>query len=474
MIEIKKEQGTHIKSNNKTSKIMRHLFIALLPIIIFSFYKNGIVPYQNGYLTILGMLRPLLMVLIAALTSLISEIIYFKFIDKKDNVKELIKESYSFFPGIFLALTLPLYTPYSIIVVGSIIATIVGKMIFGGFGNNIFNPALIGRLFVMSAYGVTIINNGGYFNLQELDTISSSTPLANAFVQNGIGTYDLLVKPFGSLMDFFIGNVPGSLGETSALLAIIGFVYLVFNKVIKATIPITYIATVFVMTYLIGSYNNLGLWFPLFHIFSGGLMFGAIFMATDPVTSPTTGVGQIMYGLMLGILTVVFRFLTPEPEGVLTSILTMNMLVFILDKTGAKSRLKFRHAIAPFVIAWILIIGIGFSIANSYQVVVLKDPNFNIVEKTISNNEVKYIATQKGYVGLIKAEVIIKNNLITKFEIIEQNESFYQRIIDANYAQKLLDEQANLKDVDTVSNATVTSGAMKKLLINIMEDYNEK
>jgi Na+-translocating ferredoxin:NAD+ oxidoreductase subunit D len=474
MIDIKKEQGTHIKSTNKTKKIMMHLFIALMPLILFSFYKNGILPYQNGYISVLEMLRPILMILVASLTCVVSEIVYFKFIDKKDNIKELIKESYSIFPGLFLALTLPLYTPFSILIVGSIIATIVGKMIFGGFGNNIFNPALIGRLFVMSAYGVVIINNGGYFNLQEVDTISTATPLANAFIQDGIGSYETLVKPFGSLFNFFVGTVPGSLGETSALFAIIGFIYLAINKVIKVTIPLSYVATVFVMTYLIGSYNNLGLWFPLFHILSGGLMFGAIFMATDPVTSPTTGIGQVLYGIMLGILTVVFRFLTPEPEGVLTSILTMNMFVFLLDKTGAKSRLKFKKAVIPFLVSWIMIVGIGFYIANSYQVVVTKDPNFEIVDKIIANNEVKYIATQKGYVGLIKAEVIIKDGIITKFEVIEQSESFYQRIIDADYANKLVSEQANLKDVDTVSNATVTSRAMKTLLINVMEDYYEE
>jgi Na+-translocating ferredoxin:NAD+ oxidoreductase subunit D len=112
----------------------------------------------------------------------------------------------------------------------------------------------------------------------------------------------------------------------------------------------------------------LELWFPLFHILSGGLLFGAVFMATDPVTSPTTQIGQLLFGLYLGILTVVFRFLTPEPEGVLTSILTMNMFVYLIDKLGAKARFKFRKTIMPFVIAWSLIIGLGMYISTTFEV----------------------------------------------------------------------------------------------------------
>lgn len=474
MIELNKTQGTHIKSNNQTSKMMKNLLISLMPIIVFSFYKNGIIPYQDGLVTIIGMLRPLLMIIIASIAGLVSEIIYLKFISKEVDFKNSIKNSYAIFPGIFLALSLPLYTPYSLIIVGSVIATIIGKMIFGGFGNNIFNPALIGRLFVMSSYAAVIISNGGYLNLSEVDAVSGATPLANAFSLDVIGTYDQLVKPFGNLFNFFIGTIPGSLGETSALLILLGFVYLAFKKVIKVVIPISYIATVFVITYFIGSYNDLGLWFPLFHILSGGLFFGAVFMATDPVTSPTTTIGQLIYGISLGVLTVVFRFMTPEPEGVLTSILTMNMFVFLLDKTGAKSKLKFRNAVIPFLLLWFMIIGIGFHIANSYQKEILTDPNFSITEKVATEDEVKYIVTQKGYVGLIKAEVIIKDDIITKFEILEQNESFYQIVKDADYANKLIKEQDNLIEVDTVSNATITSRAMKTLLINVMEDYNEK
>ena len=474
MREFDYEHGTHIKSNNQTKKIMMHLLVALLPIILFSFYKNGIIPYSKDLTNIYGLFKPLTIIIVAILTSLVSEYLYYKYIIKGHNPKEFMKESFGLFPGLFLALTLPLNTPLPIVIVGSAIATIIGKMIFGGFGHNIFNPALIGRLFVMSAYAINIVNAGGYLNAYEVDTISKATPLTNAFSSTAIGSYNTLVKPFGTLWDFFLGTIPGSLGETSALLILVEFIYLVVNKIIKWTIPVSYVLTVFVMTYLIGNYNGLGIWFPLFHVLSGGLLFGAVFMATDPVTSPTTIVGQILYGLFLGILTVVFRFLTPEPEGVLTSILTMNMFVYLIDKTGARSRFKFSHALIPFVLAWSLIFGLGIYISSSFKVEVPKNNNFSIVSKDVVNDTTTYIVTQKGYVSTIKGKVVIKDSNIISFEVLEQAESYYQLIENIDYINTLINGQSNLIEVDTVSGATYTSTALRTLLINTLEDYNEK
>ena len=474
------EHGTHIKSNQSTEKMMRHLLIALLPIIIFSFYKNGIIPYLNSNTDLLGLFRPLLLIIVAALTSLISEIIYHQIFLKNSNggLKSFLKNSYSIIPGIFLALILPLNTPFLIIIFGSFVATIVGKMLFGGFGSNIFNPALIGRLFVISAYAITIVNNGGYLNAYEVDTIAKATPLTNAGLLNGIGTYQTLVAPYGNLWNFLLGTIPGALGETSAILCLIGFFYLAMNKVIKWKIPVVYILTVFVMTYLIGNYNGLGLWFPMFHILSGGLMFGAVFMATDPVTSPTTPVGQILYGLFLGILTVAFRFLTPAPEGVLTAILTMNMLVFIIDRIGAKARISFRKSLIPFLVAWISIVGLGFYIASSYEKVVPNtpdsDPKFTLISKTVTGTLTTYMVSEKGYMSTIKAKIVIDGGTVITYEVLSQGDSFYQKIIDANYPNVLITKQKDLTNADTVSGATFSSTAIKKMLINTLGDYNAK
>jgi len=467
--------GPFKKHNNSTNKNMVHLLIALLPIILFSFYKNGIIPYNKGYINFVEMFNPLLFILIPTITSFLIEVLYALFFlkKKKDGLKKYLSSSFSIFPGLFLGLILPINTPISIVIFGAFMATFVGKLLFGGFGNNIFNPALIGRLFIISSYAVVISKNGGYLNQYELDTLSLATPLSNASLVSGIGTYETLVLPYGSLWNFFIGMIPGSLGEVSALLCIVGFIYLTITKVIKWKIPTMYILTVFLMTYMIGSINGLGIWYPLFQIFSGGLMFGAVFMATDPVTSPTTPIGQVLYGLFLGILTVVFRYLTPFPEGVLTSILTMNMMVFIIDRIGAKARFSFKKAIIPFLIAWFLIIVVSGFIGNSFKAdSTVKDSNFNIISKEIIENNTNYVVTQKGYSGLLKGNIIIDNGKIVSIEIIEQNESFYQKIVDEKYIEKLVSYQKNLNNLDTVSGATVTSRALKQMIINVLNDYN--
>ena len=198
-------------------------------------------------------------------------------------------------------------------------------------------------------------------------------------------------------------------------------------------------------------------------------------MATDPVTSPTTPVGQVIYGLFLGILTVLFRFLTPYPEGVLTSILTMNMLVFIIDKIGAKSRLKFYHAVLPFLAAWLIIVAMGFTIGNKYKDTEVKvDPNYNILSSDKEGSTTTYVVTQGGYHGNIKAEIIIKDNKVTSINILEISDDFYPKVESANYIDELLEKQDNLEGVDTVSGATVTSSSLKKMLINTLKDYEEK
>ena len=457
--------GPFLKSEKDTSTIMRHLIVALVPIIIFAYIKNGIIPFVKGYVDIFGMFYPLIFIMISVTSTFLFEMLY-RIIFQKKKINEALQNSYSILPGLFLGLILPINTPITLLIIAAFVSSIIAKMLFGGFGNNIFNPALVGRLFIISAYAIVIGKNGGYLNSYEIDTISSGTPLTNASLINGIGTYDTLVRPYGSLMNFFIGTIPGSVGETSALLCILAFIYLTYFKSIKWKIPVFYILTVFSITYVIGGMNDLGIWYPLFQIFSGGLMFGAVFMATDPVTSPVTPIGQILYGMFLGITTVIFRYLTPFPEGVLTSILTMNMLVMILDKIGSVARFNFKVTIIPFVIVWLLILGLGIGISINIKQE-KKDTNFNIIEKTKEENKTTYIVTQKGYSSIIKAKIVIEDKFVKEFTVLEQNDSFYQKISDEDYTNKLIKDS----NIDTITGATITSTALKTMLKNTLLDY---
>lgn len=461
--------GPFIKSKNNTSKMMMHLLIALAPIVLFTFIKNGVIPYSKGYTNLLGLFYPLIFIFVSTFSTFIFETLYTYIFLKKRNIWECVKNSYSIFPGLFLGLILPINTSIILVILGAFVSSIIAKMLFGGFGNNIFNPALVGRLFIISAYAIVIGKSGGYLNSYELDTITSSTPLTNAGMIGGIGTYDILVRPYGSLINFFVGTIPGAVGETSALLCLFAFVYLTYFKVIKWKIPVTYILTVFAITYVIGGMNDLGIWYPLFQIFSGGLMFGAVFMATDPVTSPVTPIGQVLYGMFLGILTVIFRFLTPFPEGVLTSILTMNMLVMILDKIGSLARFNFKITLIPFIIAWIMILGLSVGISVNYGND-NKDENFNIISKEKNGSLTSYVVTQKGYSSIIKASIVIDNGVVTKFEVLEQADSFYSKMEEADYLNKLMKNS----DIDTISGATITSTALKTMLKNTLYDYNGK
>lgn len=454
------EKGPYLKDSERTNKIMKRVLIALLPIILFSFYKNGIIPFSKGYTNIYGLFQPLILILTAGLTSLGTEFLYNKYFLK---LKNPLQGKYAFFPGLFFSLLMSINTPLWMIVMGAFFATVVGKLLFGGFGHNIFNPALVGALFITVSYGALI--PGGYLNAFELDTITGPTALAT----NYIDSFPKVIEAFGGIGNYIFGFIPGTLGETPKLLIIMSFIFLAVTKTIKYLIPLTYVGVVFITTFVIGSVNGLDITFPLFQIFTGGLLLGAVFMATDPVTTPTTRLGQVLFGIGLGLLTVIFRFLTPYPEGVLTSILTMNMLVILIDELGDQSQRKIILKIITLIIGLGLIIGTGFLIGNKIKSPVELDNNYQIIEKA---NQ-KYQVSQKGFGGLIKAEIIFEKDLIKEINIISQNESLWQNIEKEDYLQKLIDQQDNLEALDTVSGTTITSQALKDLIKNTKDDYKE-
>ncbi len=466
------KKGPFIRGKNRTTKMMFHLLLALLPIIFFTFYKNGIYPFMQKKTDMLGLFYPLIFLFISTSTSFISEVLYAKFVLKKENVREYIYHSFSFFPGLFLGLILPLHTPIGVVILGAIFATIIGKMIYGGFGHNIFNPALVGRLFIITCYAATFSSNV-YLNPYEVDTITSATPLTNVSLQE-VGSYETLVAPYGNLVDFFIGTIPGAVGETSSFLCLLAFFYLSFKKVIKWKIPFFYVLTVFIITTIIGNIQGFGIWYPLFQILSGGLMFGAVFMATDPVTSPTTPIGQILYGLFLGILTVIFRFLTPFPEGVLTSILTMNLFVFILDKVGAQARFNFGRSLVFFVIAWGLMIEMGIYIGTSFEKVPESDSKYQILSKEKVGQKTIYEASYQGNYGPVRAKITFDTKGILSIELLEPNDQYGKKIKEERYLDRLKNANGDFSSVDTVSGATFTSNALKSLVENTWKDFKKE
>lgn len=473
-MKFKKKKGPHIKSEDTTSKIMTRLLIALAPIVCFAIFKNSFIVYYFSNATVLEAMHPIFMILASIITSFVSEFLYFKFVLKntiEDSLFE-INRSFTIIPGLLLALVLPPNVPIWLVVFGTFCANILGKMLFGGFGQNIFNPALIGYLIISASYSSLM---GSASNLYELDTLAGATPLSNLANLNYYGTYEQIVGSFGSFMNFFSGTIPGALGETSKLLIIIAFIYLVITKTIKWRIPVTYISTTFIMTLIIGNNIGVGTWYTLFSILSGGLLFGAVFMATDPVTSPITPIGQTFYGISLGILTVALRFLTPYPEGVMTSILFMNMLVPLFDKIGLYFKYNFKKIVIIIIIFVILIISLIIHISdniNENKKGSTSEINnkVTIVEVKEEGNKKIYSVTSKAW-GVIKADVEVIDGSIKSIIITDSSgETQWNEIEKNNYIYKVIANQNNIENLDAISGSTFSSEGLKNIVRKIMEE----
>ena len=327
--------------NQGTSTIMRDFIIGLTPLILFSWIKNGLLVYLDGNSNFLEMLYPLFFIFVGGLSSMLMEAIFFYFTDKEARtLKPLMKKlstSYALIPGLILALMLPMYTPIWVLMFGTFMGNIIGKMIFGGFGHNIWNPALVGYVVIKFSLMGIVNGAGGYLNPSEvlIDAYAGATPLS-MFSVDKVLSYDAIVKPYGSLWSFFIGLTPGGIGETSALALLVTYLWLSFRKVIKWFTPLIYVGTVFVLSWLIGVIvGDAGLWFPTYSILSGGLMFSAVLMITEPVTTPKNPLGKVYLALMLGVLTVLFRYVGELPEGVASSIFVMNIFAMPVDKYTA-------------------------------------------------------------------------------------------------------------------------------------------
>ena len=294
----------HIRGNFKTRRIMLDVVLALTPALLVGMWMHG--------------LRSVLVVLVSIISCVAGEWL-FSVVTKTRNT---IVDRSAIVTGMLLGMTLPATVPYWLIVVGSLFAIIFVKALCGGLGQNIFNPALSARGFMMLVAPAYMVRFEG------LDGVTAATPLHHMVMP---------ALPEESLMDMFLGICPGSIGEVSALALLAGGAYLVYRKVISVRIPLAYLGTVAVLTLVFSKTDDPIAWM-LYSLLSGGVILGAVFMATDYATSPVTPKGQIVYGIGCGALTVVLRYFGLFPEGVTYAILIMNALVWIIDRYSAPRR----------------------------------------------------------------------------------------------------------------------------------------
>ena len=309
----------HIRTNEDTRSIMLDVIIALCPALLMSVIRFGF--------------RALIAVVVSMASAMFFEWLYRKLLHKTQTLGDLSAAV----TGMLLAFVSPVTLPYWMLIVGNFFAIFVVKQLYGGLGKNFLNPALAGRAALVACYTGQMTSWIDPSTKAPLfgglaDVVTAATPLTTM----KSGEFAELTAQY-SLSDMFIGNIGGSLGEISAMMLLIGGLYLIFRKVISWQIPVAYIGSVAILTFLFPQGNDALTWM-LYNVLGGGLFLGAFFMATDYVTSPVTKKGQLIFGLGCGLITVFIRYFGSYPEGVCYSILVMNCCTWIIDKYTKPTR----------------------------------------------------------------------------------------------------------------------------------------
>lgn len=310
----------HVHSGDSIEKNMYGVLIALIPAFICSIVFFG--------------MGAIIVTLTSVLACLIFEYLIQKFILKRQPT---IWDGSAIITGVLLAFNVPANLPIWIILIGALVAIGIGKMSFGGLGCNIFNPALVGRVFLLISFPVQMttwpMTQG--FNTSYIDAQTGATPLAllKGAVKTGTPVNEVLnTEGFVTYKDMLLGNMGGSLGEVAALALLVGFAFMLFRRIITWHIPVTIFATVVIFGGILHLCDPVQFVNPLFHLLTGGMMLGAIFMATDYVTSPMSSKGMIIYGVGIGVLTIIIRVFGAYPEGMSFAILIMNAFTPLINR----------------------------------------------------------------------------------------------------------------------------------------------
>ena len=302
----------HLHTKTSTKSLMRDVVIALLPAVVVS-----VLFYGWSELLVLG---------VSVASCVLLEYLITKYLLKKPCT---VGDWSAVITGVLLALNLPATTPFWVVLIGAVVAIGVAKMTFGGLGQNLFNPALVGRVFLLISFPTYMTNwekPAGFISNALVDGYSGATPLG-IVGENGVAALENM-----DYMNMLFLNIGGSAGELSAIALLVGFVYMLVRRVIRPYITLSIIATVAVFSGIFWAINPAEYTDPLFNILTGGLLLGSIFMATDYVTSPMSNWGGVVFGVGIGVITMLIRYFGAYPEGVSFAILIMNSVVPLLNK----------------------------------------------------------------------------------------------------------------------------------------------
>lgn len=307
----------HIRSNEDTRSIMLDVIIALMPALVMGVYVFG--------------WRALTSTLVSVAACVVWEWLYRKVMKKSNSIGDLS----AVVTGILLAFVCPVQTPYWMLIIGAFFSIVLVKQLYGGIGCNFINPALAGRAILLASYATAMttwvkVGEKAAVIGSNADIVTAATPLAMMKGVDAAG-WETLTNTY-TLGDMFIGRIGGSLGEVSSLMLLLGGIYLLLRKVISWQTPVAFIAAVAVITLISAPAGVSSVEYMAYNVFGGGLMLGAIFMATDYATSPVTKLGQAIFGIGCGLITVFIRRFGSYPEGVCYSIMIMNCTTWLLDK----------------------------------------------------------------------------------------------------------------------------------------------
>ena len=471
-MQFKYSPAPHYHSPLSTERIMRDLTIGLSIIYAFALYKAYLL--GTSYLV-----NALALMASALITAIVTESIYAKFV--KQPVVPYLKHSFGWVTAMILVLMVPVNTRLYAMVIGTFSAIYFGKLVFGGFGQNVFNPAGVGRAFMLISFA----------SAMKADLVTSATPtstLSSAGWLLSAEGFETFLSDFGGLGNLFFGNYAGAMGETSTLLIILMGIYFAVREVIDWRVPVTYIGIIFLTTLCIGLSHGLGLEYALFHCLTGGAMFGAVFMLTDPVTNPNTRAGRIVFAASAAFITLIIRFFANLPEGVLFSILLVNMLTPAIDKYFDGKQILMEKKIKYTVVGLILgVIGLvflltnGMAINSQYKSINTPELDYEVSGTMNLNDDLSkysaeilsvegnaYRVSTKGFGKLNMPEseefkenifdVVIENQKIVSVEFVQFGDTvgFGDKCVEESYLLNLTDKGLT-DDVDLIASATYTS-----------------
>ncbi len=473
------------RSTNSTKRIMFELLLGLIVIYLYSLFYYA-TNYGSEYVV------QAVLIMAASLGGCMLTEIVWALVIKKDVVSYL-KGSFPWITGVILALMVSVNTHWYAVAVAAVLCTIFGKLAFGGFGQNIFNPAAVGRAIILTAFS----------SMVAADITTGATPttlMANTYswCVTDAGMVNELLNSVGGLGGLLFGSHPGALGETCGILIIVVGIILAVRKVIDWRVPVVYIGSVFVMTAVMALFKGMGMWYPVYHVLSRGLLFGAFFMATDPVTNPTSASGRVIFALGCAILTVLIRVKANLPEGVLYSILIMNACTPMIERVCDCEQIKgLRNAVITFVCLAVVGLGCGVLAIHAVEPAAAQTPveeennsssggsetgmDFNTeITSTTENSDgsVTYTVNVDGYAVYNHAdgkpnviEVTVLDGTVQNVVVVEANDTQHvgDQIANEDFTSQFAGMTLDTLEVEPLSGATISSNSAQKAVQAALE-----